>query len=109
MDHFINMVEAQSKLAELVGRVKDSGQHYILRRHDQPVAVLIGMEEYQRLQAGAAGSPLSPTLRRRQEALVAEVSRLEARLGDPVEGLAALLSRLPSDEDPFWAAAQEVR
>ncbi len=69
MDRFVSMVEAKSKLAELVGQVKYSGKRYILRRRGEPVAVLIGIEEYRRLQSGVSGYPLSPALRQRQEAL----------------------------------------
>lgn len=108
MDRFVSMVEAKSKLAELVGQVKYGGKRYILRRRGEPVAVLIGIEEYRRLQSGTVDSPLPQALRQRQEALVARARRLEQRLGDPVDGLAAFFDGLPPDDDAFWAETQEV-
>ncbi|MBN1874736.1 MAG: type II toxin-antitoxin system Phd/YefM family antitoxin [Anaerolineae bacterium] len=108
MDRFVSMVEAKSKLAELVGQVQYGGKRYILKRRGEPVAVLIGLEEYRRLQAGKPESSLTPALRHRQEALVSEARRLEQRLGDPVEGLAALFEGLPAVDDVFWVETQEV-
>ena len=60
-------------------------------------------EKYRRLQAESPTPDLSPALRLRQEALVARARRLERRLGDPVEGLAALFDSLPPEDDVFWA------
>ena len=116
MDAVVGMVEAKSKLAELVGQVKYGGKRYILKRRGQPMAILINVEEYAQLQAQAGVgvraatevslSPLLPALRRRQEVLVTEARRLEARLGDPVDGLANLFSDLPPDDDDFWVEVQ---
>ncbi len=108
MDRFVSMVEAKSKLAELVGQVKYGGKRYILKRRGEPVAVLIGLEEYRRLQSGKSESTLPPALRQRQETLMLEARRLEQRLGDPVDGLAALFEGLPAADDEFWAEMQEV-
>jgi len=108
MDRFVSMVEAKSKLAELVGQVKYGGQRYILKRRGEPMAVLIGFEEYRRLQAESPTPALPPALRLRQEALVARARRLERHLGDPVEGLATLFADLPPDDDVFWVEMQEV-
>ena len=108
MDTVIGMVEAKSKLSELVGQVKYGDKRYILERRGQPMAVLINVEEYELLQAQASGgaegasSALPPDLRRRQQALVAEAERLRLRLGDPVDGLASLFSDLPPVDDDFW-------
>jgi len=108
MDRYVSMVEAKSKLAELVGQAKYSGKRYILRRRGEPMAVLIGFEEYRRLQAESPTPALPPALRQRQEALVAGARRLERRLGDPVDGLAALFEGLPPDDDAFWVEMQEA-
>jgi PHD/YefM family antitoxin component YafN of YafNO toxin-antitoxin module len=83
MDAAVGMVQAKSKLAELVGQVKCGGKRYILERRGQPMAILINVEEY---------APLPPALRRRQEVLVARAQRLQERLGDPIAGLAELFS-----------------
>lgn len=101
MDRPIGMTEAKSKFADLVGQVAYGGKRFVLERRGRPMAVLIGVEEFERLREQAAAattstpSPLSPQLRRRQETLVARAQRLEAQLGDPVERLAKLLSTLP--------------
>ena len=107
MDRLIGMAEAKSKLADLVGQVAYGGKRFVLERRGRPMAVLIGVEEFERLKERAAAaatstpSPLSPELRRRQETLVAQAHHLEAQLGDPVDRLARLLSTLPPDGDRF--------
>ena len=114
MDRLIGMAEAKSKLADLVGQVAYKGERFILERRGRPMAVLIGVEEFEHLKERAAAattstpSPLSPQLRRRQEPLVARAHRLEAQLGDPVDRLARLLSTLPPDGDRFWIDIHEV-
>ena len=105
MTKSVGMAQAKSKLAELVGRVAYGRERVILERRGQPMAVLIGVDEYKRLRGlewAARGQPLPPELRQRQEQLVAQAHRLRKRLGDPVEGLAELLSSLPPEEDIFW-------
>jgi len=105
MEQSIGMAEAKSRLAELVGQAAYGGQRYILQRRGRPMAVLVGIDEYRRLQELVAeqGSPaLPPHLLRRQEQLVAQAQRLRARLGDPLDGLADLLSALPPPDDEFW-------
>jgi prevent-host-death family protein len=70
------MVEAKSKLAELVGQVKYGGKRYVLERRGRPMAILINVEEYEQLQAQSGTnakspvSPLPPDLQRRQALLV---------------------------------------
>lgn len=102
------MAEAKSRLAEMVGQVAYGRERFILQRRGRPMAVIISVEEYERLRelAGASAtnalSPLSSELLRRQEELVARARRLEAQMGDPLERLAQLLSTLPPDDDPFW-------
>ena len=105
MDKSIGMTQAKSKLAELVSRVAYGGEHFVLERRGQPMAVLINVDEYQRLRDlewAARGQPLPPELHRRQKQLVTQAHRLRKRLGDPVDGLVELLSSLPSEEDTFW-------
>lgn len=114
MDQFVNMAKAKSRLAELVGQVAYGGKRFILSRRGQPMAALIGVEEYERLKALAGGavksalSPLSPEMRQRQATLVARAQTLEARSGDPLQRLAKLLSTLPPDEDRFWVDIHET-
>ncbi len=110
----IGLAEAKSKLSDLVGRVAYAGEMFILERRGRPMAMLIGVEEYQRLKelAGISETPshvsLPPELRRRQEMLVAQARQMEARFGDPVDGLARLLRHLPPEEDRFWAEIHET-
>ena len=109
MEYTVGMAEAKSKLAELVGQVKYGGNHYILERRGQPMAVLIGVEEYERMHAGAGGPPLlPPELRRRQEALLADARRLRARFGPPEQRLAELFADLPPESDEFWVEVLEA-
>lgn len=115
MNQTIGMMEAKSKLAELVGRVAYGGQRYILERRGRPMAMLISIEEYEQLQAQTkkAGddektSPLPPELQQRQRLLVERARQLESRYGDPVAGLAELFSTLPPSEDDFWLEIQEI-
>ncbi len=87
MEHPISMVEAKSKLADLVGQVAYADKRFILERRGRPMAVLISVDEYRRLQElerTAGGQPLPPELGRRQAQLIAQAHRLRARLGDRV-------------------------
>lgn len=114
MSQTVSMAEAKSKLSEIVGQVKYGGKQYILERRGQPMAVLISVETYERLQAQAAaaetpaGSPLTPELRHRQRVLVERARHLEKQHGDPVAGLAEFWAGLPPDNDDFWLEIQET-
>ena len=114
MSQVVSMVEAKSRLAELVGQVKFGGKQYVLERRGRPMAMLISVEEYEQLRAqGAVAaesglSSLSPELQRRQALLVAKARRLEQEHGDPVTGLGELLSTLPPANDDFWIQIQEM-
>jgi antitoxin Phd len=50
MSETINLAEARKKLPELADRA-NAGQAYVVSRRGREVAVLIGIEEYQRLKA----------------------------------------------------------
>lgn len=115
MSQVVSMVEAKSRLAELVGQVKFGGKQYILERRGRPMAMLISIEEYELLRAQGAvvatesrPSLLSPELQRRQALLVAKARRLEQELGDPITGLGDLFSTLPAADDDFWIQIQEM-
>jgi len=43
MERIVGMSEAKSRLAELIGETTDGGTTFILQRHNQPVAVLMGI------------------------------------------------------------------
>lgn len=110
MAHTIGMSEAKSKLSDLVGQVAYGGQEFVLERRGRPMAVLISLDEYRRwqeLEQAARRQPLSPELRQRQEGLVSQAHRLRARLGDPVKGLADLMSSLPAEGEEFWLQLAE--
>ena len=114
MDQTVGMAEAKSKLSELVGQAKYGGQTFVLQRRGQPMAVLIGVDEFERLRASAEGpegdarSPLPPALLQRQQILVERAQVLRARLGSPEERLADLFADLPPEEDDFWLEVQEA-
>jgi len=64
MDKAISMVEAKSKLADLVGQVAYGGERFVLQRRGRPMAVLISVDEYRRLrelERGVLGHSLSRT------------------------------------------------
>lgn len=115
MNRTVGMTEAKSKLAELVGQAKYGGRTFILERRGQPMAVLIGVDEFECLQTSAAGSdskaqsPLPLELQRRQEALLVRACSLRERLGAPEDRLAELFADLPPEEDAFWLEIQEAR
>ena len=114
MEQIVGMAEAKSRLAELVGQVKYGGETYILQRRGQPMAVLVGVDEFERLQAASArlgvdpSSPLPPALLRRQQTLVAQAQSLRERLGQPAERLADLFADLPPADDGFWLEIEET-
>lgn len=114
MNQTIGMMEAKSKLAELVGRVAYGGQRYVLERRGRPMAMLISIEEYEQLQERADAaraahpSPLPPELRRRQEILVERAIELRKRLGPPEDRLGELFADLPPEDDDFWVEIQEL-
>lgn len=106
----IGMAEAKSKLSDLVGEVAYGNQQFVLERRGRPMAVLISLDEYRRLQEleqVARRGQLSPELYQRQEGLVSQARRLRARLGDPVKGLAELMSTLPTEGEEFWLQLTE--
>lgn len=112
MDKSVGMAQAKSKLSELVGQVVYGNKRFILERHGKPVAVLLGTKEYKRLrelEQRIRQGPLPPELRQHQEQVAAEARRLREEMGDPVDQLSELLSRLPAQDDPFWIQVEEAR
>lgn len=114
VDQTIGMMEAKSKLAELVGRVAYGSQRYILERRGRPMAMLISIKEYEQLKAQTDvtrtidSSPLPPELRRRQEILVKRAIELRKHLGPPEDRLGELFADLPPEDDDFWVEIQEL-
>lgn len=114
MEQAVGMAEAKSRLAELVGEVKYGKKTFILQRRGQPMAVLINVDEFERLLSSAtrsaldARSPLPPELQRRQRVLVNRAQRLRERLGAPEERLAELFADLPPEGDEFWLEMEEA-
>ncbi|MBX3000282.1 MAG: type II toxin-antitoxin system prevent-host-death family antitoxin [Caldilineaceae bacterium] len=114
MEQTVGMAEAKSRLAELVGHVKYGGETFILQRRGEPMAVLVSVAEFKRLQAAAgqsdaeSQSPLTPALLHRQQALVAQARRLRESLGQPAERLAAFFADLPPADDAFWLEIEEA-
>lgn len=114
MEQIVGMAEAKARLAELVGQVKYGGETFVLQRRGQPMAVLIGVEEFERLLAASARSgadplsPLPPALLHRQQMLVAQAQSLSERLGQPAARLADLFADLPPANDSFWLEIEEI-
>jgi len=53
MYQIVGMEEAKSKLAELVGQAKYGGKRFLLQRRGRPMAVLVGVEEFEQIEAQA--------------------------------------------------------
>lgn len=87
MERVVGMAEAKARLAELVGQVKYGGETFVLQRRGQPMAVLVGVDEFERLQTASArtgADPLSPlpsALLHRQQVLVAQSPNSERAFG----------------------------
>jgi len=45
-EQLMTFVQARSKLSEIVDRVSESGDAYIVSKRQKPVAVIIGIEKY---------------------------------------------------------------
>jgi len=45
-EKLMTFVQARSKLSEIVDRVSESGDAYIVSKRQKPVAVIIGIEKY---------------------------------------------------------------
>ena len=114
MERMVGMSEAKSRLAELIGEATDGGTTFILQRHNQPVAVLMGVNEFERLRASGGQMDktlprqLSPELLRRQQTLVARARSMRDRLGHPEDRLAELFADLPPEGDNFWSEIEEL-
>jgi prevent-host-death family protein len=110
MEQSISMADAKSKLSELVGQAAFGGRRFVLQRRGQPMAVLIGVEEYRLLQQAQsqAVARFSSATHHRQEQLLEQAKRLQAEWGDPLAGLADLMRDLPSQEDEFWLQIAEI-
>jgi len=110
MDQPVNMAAAKSKFSELVGQAAYGGKRYILEKHGHPMAVLIGISEYQRwqeMEKRIRGQALPSNLRERQEKILIRAERLRETWGDPVGELVNLLAALPPKVDEFWFQLEE--
>ena len=114
MERVVDMSEARSSLAELIAQAKYEGRTFILRRGNQPMAVLIGVDEFERMRASlgradeSSRTQLSPELLRRQQTLMARARSLRERLGAPEDRLAEIFADLPPEDDNFWSEIQEL-
>ena len=48
-EKILPFVQARSKLSEIVDRVAESGDTYVVSKRQKPVAVIIGIEKYREL------------------------------------------------------------
>jgi prevent-host-death family protein len=48
-EKIMNFVQARSKLSEIVDRVAEHGDTYVVSKRQKPVAVIIGIERYRHL------------------------------------------------------------
>jgi prevent-host-death family protein len=114
MERIVGISEAKNRLAEMVGEAKHGGMTFILRKRNQPMAVLIGVDEFERMRAflgrtdKSSRTKLSPELLRRQQSLMARARSLRERLGAPEDRLAEMFAHLPPEGDNFWSEIQEL-
>lgn len=114
MERIVGISEAKSRLAELIGEAKHGGMTFILRKRNQPMAVLIGVDEFERMRASlgradkSGRTQLSPELLRRQQTLMARARSLRERIGAPEDRLAEIFADLPPEGDNFWSEIQEL-
>jgi len=54
MPTVISAIDFHRKAGDLLARIRYRGERFIIRRRGRPVAVLMGIEEYQRLETLAA-------------------------------------------------------
>ncbi len=54
MPTVISAVDFHRKAGDLLARIRYRGERFIIQRRGQPVAALLGIEEYQRLETLAA-------------------------------------------------------
>jgi prevent-host-death family protein len=52
-EKIMTFVEARSRLSEIVDRVSEEGETYIVSKRQKPVAVIIGIDEYRHLSGTA--------------------------------------------------------
>jgi prevent-host-death family protein len=76
----LSVAEAKAQFSAVVSAASVGGRRIIIRKHNQPVAVLIGIEELDRLERGAAAGGLAEVARRwsHSEDLAAHVSEAVA-------------------------------
>ena len=48
-EKYMTFVQARSKLSEIVDRVAENGDAYVVSKRQKPVAVIIGIERYREL------------------------------------------------------------
>ena len=64
----IRAADARNKFAEILGRAHFGGETFLIEKQGKPFAVVLGIEEYQKLlgiSPGDAGSQGEPESRRR--------------------------------------------
>jgi prevent-host-death family protein len=72
----VNVAEAKSRFSELISRAA-TGERFIIKRRERPVAALIGADELERLERAArAAQRLAMALGQREE-LLGKVERRE--------------------------------
>lgn len=97
----LSIAEAKSRFSELVSRAV-GGERFLIERRRRPVAVVLGPEEYERLERSAASARrLAATLGQSQELL------REIETGKVHPAMAAF--GLWRDEEDLSRLADEVR
>ncbi len=82
----INVADAKSRLSELLSRVV-AGERFLIHRREQPVAVLIGTDELERLERTSRATRQLAAILGQDEALLAAIDRGEVHPAMAVFGL----------------------
>lgn len=85
MDATVSIREVKRDIAELVNRVADGGERIVLTSHGKPKAVLVSVEDYERLRAEESQREMAQwqAWMRKAELLSQEI--LRRRNGEPLD------------------------
>ncbi|NOX63962.1 MAG: type II toxin-antitoxin system prevent-host-death family antitoxin [Chloroflexi bacterium] len=98
----LNMAQAKSRFSEMVSRAA-GGEHILIQRRERPLAVLIGVDEFEQLERTAAlGRKLALALGQSPE-LLEQIERGELHPVMAASGLWANDSELDDLEDEIIA------
>ncbi len=85
MEKTISATEARIHFGELIRRVKEENQAYIVERGGEPYVVVLSAEEYERLTVARTGEEWNYPMRLAEESRRRARAELQGRLLPPIE------------------------